>query len=231
MTRRLLPTAALVALTAGLAGCGGGDGDQGARAAGGSASAASGYTAAQLEQALLADAAGFRRAGEPDSGEYGTLKAVQSFAHLQREVKIDKSRCAGANPAGSPPGDAPAALVSFSGGAGGSATETLMAMPDADAAAQVRTRVPAGCARFRTLVGGQWAQHEVVERPGGAIGSGSRTVGVVTTSGGAHTKTWYVVARAPRLLATVSLYGPNATREDAERLARAALDQAARILG
>lgn len=188
-----------------------------------------GYTSDQLAQALLTEVPGYQKAGEPDSGSYGTLKAIQNAARLQRTAELDKPRCGTGRPGGAVPGDAPAALVTFAK-RGQTVTETLMGMPAADAEKQVNARIPTGCLKFRTKVGSQWSQHRVVESPKGDIGEGSRTVGVATTTGNTKTRTWYVVFRGRHYLATVTVYGPQATRAEAERLARNSLTQAARIL-
>ncbi|MER7542077.1 hypothetical protein ABTW95_03630 [Spirillospora sp. NPDC127506] len=230
MVHRFLPIVLLVT-AAGASACGGGG--ERAREVHSTARAevaGIGYTSDQLAQALLGEAPGYRRAGEPDSGEYGSLKAIQNAARLQRETTLDKPRCGRARPGGAVAGDVPAALVSFTGSAGQTATETLMGMSPADAEKQINARVPAGCLRFRTKVGSHWAEHRVVQTPRGDIGEGSRTVGVSTTSGAARTRTWYVVFRGRHYLATVSVFGPSVTREDAERLAREAHAQAERVL-
>ncbi|MEU6033799.1 hypothetical protein ABZ801_00150 [Actinomadura sp. NPDC047616] len=235
MAHRLLPLAVLTAtaLSVTLASCAGDDGDaEPLRTTDRAAPVGTGYTSDQLEQALLPDVSGYERAGEPDSGEYGSLKAIQNFDQLQDQVTLDKPRCAKAagRPAAGVDRGTPTAIVTFARGNGQTATETLMAMTTDAAEQQVKARVPAGCLTFRTRVGSQWSEHRVFEAPPGTLGGGSRTVGVTTTSGGSHTKTWYVVLRGRRFLATISLYGPNATRAEAEQLARAAYDQARRIL-
>lgn len=229
MAHRLLPIV-LLTTTAAITACGGGD--ERARPVHGTAPAeiaGVGYTSDQLRQALLTELPGYQKAGEPDSGPYGTLKAVQNAARLQRQTVLDKPQCGSNRPDGTVPGDVPAALVTFAK-QGQTVTETLMAMPAADAEKQIETRVPAGCLRFRTKVGSHWSQHRVVESPRGDIGQGSRTVGIATTSGNTHTRTWYVVYRGRHYLATVTVHGPRATRAEAETLARRSLKQAKRIL-
>jgi hypothetical protein len=215
---------------------GGGDGakTQQVKSTGRAALAGTAFTSDQLRQALLAEPTGYKRAGEPDAGEYGALKVVQNFEQLQRQVTLDKPNCAGK--AGGVPGgqaldkSAPAAIASFSKGNGQTVTETLMAMPTDAAEKYVAGRLPEACASFRAKVGGKWSEHRVVQSPPGAIGEGSRTVGVATRSGTSSMKTWYVVLHGRRYLATVSLIGPNATRAEAEQLARQADAQAQRIL-
>ncbi|MFC9977942.1 hypothetical protein ACFVH6_44250 [Spirillospora sp. NPDC127200] len=233
MAHRFLPTtAALTVLAAALTACGGDGGGaaEPARATGRAALAGTGYTSDQLKQALLRELPGYQRAGEPDSGEYGTRKAIQNFEQLQREVRLDKPRCAAAQPGRQVDKSVPAALTTFTKSGSQYVTETLMAMSDDEAEQQVKARVPAGCQTFRTRVGAQWSEHTVVEPPPGDIGEGSRVVGVTTTTGGSNTRTWYVVLRGRRYLATISLYGPTATRAEAERLARLAHEQAGKIL-
>ncbi|MEV4257521.1 hypothetical protein AB0J52_30560, partial [Spirillospora sp. NPDC049652] len=193
--------------------------------------ALTGYSSDQLKQALLADVTGYRRVGEPDAGEYGSLKGIQNFGQLQKQVTLDKPRCADA--AGAQPAvdkAAPAALTSFNRGDGQVVTETLMGMPDEAAQRQLDLRVPSGCLVFKTRVGTQTAEHRVSEFPGGTIGKGSRTVGVSTISGGSHTRAWYVVLRGRHCVATVSLFGPNATRAEVEQIARQAYDRSEHYL-
>ncbi|WP_245627637.1 hypothetical protein [Actinomadura oligospora] len=229
--RPLATSLALVtAATVGLAGCGGG-GSHGTGGGRRAALALTGYTSDQLKLALLTDITGYQRAGEPDSGEYGSLKGIQNFAQLQRQVTLDKPRCADAA-AGQPDVDraAPAALTSFNRGDGQVVTETLMGMPDEAAQRQIQRRVTSGCLAFRTRVGTRWAEHRVSEFPGGTIGRGSRTVGVSTISGTSHTRAWYVVLRGRHSVATVSLFGPNATRAEVEQLARQAYDRSEHYL-
>src|SRR3954470_1349408 len=52
------------------------------------------FTAVQLQQALLFEIPGYRRTGEPDSGEYGSLSAIQNFNRLHSQVRLDKPQCA-----------------------------------------------------------------------------------------------------------------------------------------
>jgi hypothetical protein len=218
------------------AACGGGgdaEGRQG-KPPGRAALAGTSYTSDQLQQALLTQAPGYRRNGEPDSGEYGALKAIQNFGQLRKQVGVDKIACraeGNAGPGGPPvdPGT-PAAITSFTRGNGQSVTETLMAMDADDADRHVNARVPAECRTFRTRIGGQWATHRVVDAESTLIGGGARTLGVATHSGGSSLKSWYVVVRGRRYLATISLVGPAATGAEAEQLARLADAQARRIL-
>lgn len=153
MAHRLLPIILAATAAAAVSACGGG----GERArpvhgTGPAEIAGVGYTSGQLAQALLTEVPGYRKAGEPDSGSYGTLRAIQNAARLQRQVVLDKPRCGTGGPDGSVPADVPAALVTFAK-KGQTVTETLMGMSVADAEKQVNARVPAGCLRFRTKVG------------------------------------------------------------------------------
>ncbi|MFI0480465.1 hypothetical protein [Actinomadura sp. 9N215] len=228
MARRLLPIV-LLSASAAVTACGGGERARPVHGTARAEVAGVRYTADQLAQALLVHAPGYRRAADPDAGEYGTLKAVQNAARLQRETELDKPRCGTARPGAAVAADVPAALVTFAK-KGLTVTETLMGMPAADAEKQVNARVPAGCLRFRTKIGSHLADHRVVETPKGEIGEGSRTVGVATVSGAARTRTWYVVFRGRHYLATITVFGPTATRTEAERLAQAARTQATEIL-
>ncbi|HEY7485696.1 MAG TPA: hypothetical protein VH912_14625 [Streptosporangiaceae bacterium] len=205
----------------------------GAQPPGGRVPAGTGYSSDQLEQALLTEIAGYRRAAEPESGEYATLRAVQNLNQLQRQVKLDKPQCAGATrtiDTSAEVDSAPAAIATFAKGFGQYATEALMTVPDATAEQLVKLRVPASCRSFRTRVGGKWSAHQIVEATHGRLGQGSRTVGVSTVTGSSRVKTWYVVLRSRGYVATVTLYGPNATRSEAEELARKVYERAERVL-
>lgn len=200
---------------------------------GGRVPAGTGYTSDQLEQALLTDITGYREAGDPESGEYGALRAIQNLAQLQRQIKLNKPRCAAATRTFDTSPDvqtAPAALATFQKGFGQYATEALLTVPDDLAEHLVELRVPASCRSFQSTVGGRSSSHQVVEATRGRIGEGSRTVGVATVTGASRVKTWYVVLRSHGYLATVTVFGPNATRAEAEQIARGAYERAERNL-
>ncbi|GAA2109284.1 hypothetical protein [Actinomadura alba] len=221
--------AAVLAVSVGAAACGGGDtppsGETAAHPPPGT-----GYTSDQLQQALLTELPGYQRAGEPDSGEYGALDAIQNFNRLQGQVRLDKPQCANTTQNFDTTQQAtPAAITTFAKNNGQNVTETLIRVSAETADRQVRIRVPPSCRNFRAHVGDQWSTHRVVEARG-RLGEGSRTVGVATTSGTSHVKTWYVVLKARGYLATITLYGPNVTRAEAEQIARQAHLQAERIL-
>jgi hypothetical protein len=228
-TRRVLGTVLLITVAA--SGCGGGGDRPGAKEAYTNPPPGTGYTSDQLQQALLTDVSGYQRAGEPDSGQYGSLDAIQNFNQLQSQVKLDKPQCANTGHGFTTAQQAaPAAIATFAKANGQSVTETLMRVSADTADRQVAIRVAPACRSFRARVGDQWSTHQVVEATRGRLGEGSRTVGVATTSGASHVKTWYVVLKARGYLATITLYGPNVTRTEAEQLARLAYEQAERIL-
>jgi hypothetical protein len=225
-------TAVLVVLALAAGGCGGGGGDRPGPSRGlANAPVGTGYTSDQLQQALLTELPGYQRAGEPDSGEYGSLDAIQSVNRLQSQVRLDKPRCAatghGFNTAQV---SAPAAIMSLAKSDGQKVTEMLIRVAAGTADREVNVRVPPDCRRFRARVDDQWSDHYVVEATRGRLGDGSRTVGMSTTSGTSHVKTWYVVLKSRGYLATITLYGPDVTRAEAEKIARQAYDQAERIL-
>lgn len=236
-TAAVIATAAALAtaLTTALTGCASGSSSsaQPAGPPGGRVPAGTGYSSDQLEQALLTEIAGYRPTAEPESGEYGSLRAIQNLSRLQRQVKLDKPQCAGATrtiETSTEVDSAPAAIATFAKGFGQYATETLMTVPDEIAERLVKLRVPASCRSFHTKVGGKLSTHRVVEATRGRLGQGSRTVGVATVSGASHVRTWYVVLRSRGYVATVTVYGPNAGRVEAERLARQVYERAERIL-
>ncbi len=224
----------VAAVTAALTGCAGGtssaqpDGPPGGRVPAGT-----GYSSDQLEQALLTDIVGYRQAAQPESGEYGSLRAIQNLAQVQRQVKLDKPHCVAATRTFDASPDvqgAPAAIATFEKGFGQYATEALLTVPAGLAEHLVKLRVPATCRSFHSKVGVRSSAHQVVEATRGRLGEGSRTVGVATVSGSSRVKTWYVVLRSHGYLATVTLYGPGATRVEAEQIARRAYERAERNL-
>ncbi|MEV5712073.1 hypothetical protein [Actinoallomurus sp. NPDC052274] len=191
------------------------------------------YNADQLAQALLTDIPGYERSGVPQSGQYGALTAVRNSLQMQQAAKFDKPECASSTRAVSSNKavwSAPSAFIAFAKGRDQTVSETLMAVGPDVAAQQVALRVPASCKSFRTRVGDRWLTGSVVEARGARIGEGSRSVGVATTAGTTMVKTWSVVLRSRGYLATLTLYGPAATQDEAEGLARQAYQQAERIL-
>ncbi|MCO5987977.1 hypothetical protein NE235_17895 [Actinoallomurus spadix] len=195
--------------------------------------ASEGYNADQLTQALLTDIPGYEHSGVSQSGQYGTLTSVRNALQMQQAAKLDKPECASSTRAVSSNKDvwsAPAAFVAFAKGRDQTVSEILMAVGPDVAAQQVGLRVPASCRSFRASVGGRWSTGSIVEARGARIGEATRTVGVATTTGAATVKTWYVVLRSRGYLAAITLFGPNATRDEAENLARQAYQQAERIL-
>jgi hypothetical protein len=225
-----------VAAVIAVSGCGGGGGASSAQPdepPGGRVPAGTGYNSDQLEQALLPEITGYRRTGQPESGEYGSLRAIRNFTQLQRQVKLDMPECADATrtfDASPEMQRAPAAITTFIKGFGQYATESLMTVPDEISERLVRLRIPADCRSFRTTVGDSVSSHQVIAAARGRLGDGSRTVGVATVSGSSRVRTWYVVLRSGGYVATVTLYGPNATRTEAEQLARRVYQRAERVL-
>lgn len=234
MARTTAAAALAILIATAVSGCAGDESSgQPDEPPGGRVPAGTGYTSDQLELALLTELVGYRRTAEPESGEYGSLRAIRNVTQLQRQVKLDKPECAGATRTFDASPDvqrAPAALATFAKGFGQYATEALMTVPDDIAERLVKLRIPAGCRSFRTKVGGAQSSHQVIATARGRLGQGSRTVGVATVSGTSRVKTWYVVLRSRGYVATVTLYGPNATRTEAEQLARRVYERAERAL-
>ncbi|PKK16362.1 MAG: hypothetical protein BUE48_000905 [Thermomonospora sp. CIF 1] len=227
----MLTCAALATACGGQSGDGKAGADQESERA---APAGTGYTSDQLRQALPTELSGYRRTGEPEAGEYASLKSIANFLQLQRQVTYDKPRCAKVTGASVALDEelrtVPAAVAIFSKGGGHSVSTTLMAVPNSTAERHVQVRMPEQCKQFRTKINGKWAEHEVVEAGSGDTGLGSRIVGVASTLNETAVKTWYVVLRGRGYLATIALYGPTATRAEAEQLARQTYDHAERIL-
>ncbi|MDN3353097.1 hypothetical protein [Actinomadura sp. DC4] len=235
MTSRTPSALAALLLLALVAGCGGGGGGHvAATSSPSSAAPAPGsYNADQLTQALLTDIPGYVRSGAPQWGEYGSLAAVQNLNQMQQAVKLDKPQCASSTRALNQEKAvqaAPSALAAFTHGTRQSVTETLMAVGPDVAARQVKVRIPLGCRSIRVKVGRVWVSDTLVEPSGAHIGEGSRTAGVLTSTGTTTVRTWFVVLRSRGYLATITLYGPGATQAEAERYARRAYQQAERIL-
>lgn len=225
----------VVGLLLAVAGCGGSSGgDRATPTKTATKPATSGsYNADELAQALLPDVAGYVRSSAPQAGEYNSLAAVQNSTQMQQTVKMDKPQCAAASRALATDKNiqsAPAALVSYAKGRRQTMSETLMAVGPDIATQRVRLRVPASCRTFHTRVGNRQTVNQITEATGSRIGEGSHTIGVTTTLGPTTVHTWSVLLRSRGYLAAITLYGPNATRGEAETLARQAYQQAERIL-
>jgi len=226
------PLAMLAILAPAVAACSGGGSPDDGGDAGQAAPIGTGYTSDQLRQALPTELAGYQRAGEPDAGEYASLTASQNYAQLQRQITLDKPKCSSTSRI-SGLDAAPSALAVFVKPSGQSVSTMLMGVTGPTAEQQLRVRVPAGCRSFRSKVGDQWSTHEVIEAGGqntGSLGLGSRTVGITTVTGNTAVRTWYVLLRGRGYLGTITLYGPNVTRTEAEQLAKTTYQHAERIL-
>lgn len=243
--RRIAAAAAVAAAVLAAVACAGCAAEAGSGDAPGAAGPANGapLTAARLESALLPRIDGYTPFGEPESGEYGSLRAVQQGRRLQQAATLDKPECARVTPGFADDARvqrAPAASVAFARSAGLTVHEMLIALPPDIANDHLDYRVPRSCRRYRARIDGQSFTYRVVERDSGDAGTGigdaSRTVGVaVTTAAGGsggprHTKIWHVAFRGGGYVGFITLSGARADRARAEQLARAAFEQVERSL-
>ncbi len=211
-----------------LAACAGGSSSQGT---GGSQPRRAGYTAQQLRGALLTSVDGAKPAAPVDSGRYGSLRGVKDTQDSMRGLRIIPARCARAAKTGLDSGAlsaAPATVVSFRHGGGG-VSEVLVAPRNALAVAALGSRIPAGCSRYRAVVGGRSYAYTVKEEPAPDLGQAAREIRV-RASGTTTVDVWTVIYRANGYVGAVTTVGPSGTRTDIESIARAAYDKAARTL-
>ena len=190
------------------------------------------YNAAQLTQALLTDIPGYEMSGAPQSGQYGTLTAVRNSLQMQQAAKLDKPQCASSTRAVSSEKavwSVPSALVAFVKGRDQTVSETLMAVGPDVAAQQVGLRVPPRAATSASPSAGagrparSWtaAAHDRRGIPD------RRRLDDLRNDIGPDVVRRTALARIPRHDHAVR---SGATRDEAERLAQQAYQQAERIL-
>jgi hypothetical protein len=223
----------------GLTGCSGGsaagNGSPGGTAAGMAVSKQNGYSAAQLENALLARVNGARPVSKPNAGSYAALPEVAAAARMTGSTVSPKA-CAmatvlpGAALDARVLGSAPAAVVSFRVGSNG-VSEVLAAPADAATAAALGKPIPASCDRYSASVSGKTLQYAVHQNWIQGIGrQPARVLDIVTLGQRPPTSVWSLIYRGNGFVGAITVTGPNASEAAVRELGQQAYAYAAKTL-
>jgi hypothetical protein len=212
-------------VAAGLSGCGNGASSAAVSASGSVAKATSdgGFTAAMLRRALLTRVNGVAAAAPASSGKYASLPTRGAGKQAASAVQVTPKGCAGAATSGFDPtalAGAPAAAVTFRVATNG-VSEVLIASSAKSASRALAMHVPAECARYKEKVAGRTYTYGVKERPVTGIGEQAQVLNVQSV--GAKSATlWSLIYRGKGFVGTVTVIGPNASRQAVTELGQQA---------
>ncbi|WP_433183637.1 hypothetical protein [Actinoallomurus sp. CA-150999] len=177
------------------------------------------YTAEQLERALIkppADATNVKT----ESGVADTVLSRLGESGPSAAAGTPAPGCMARGPAGRwAVGRTPVAFLSFGRGETFS-TVLLSASSDAQTRRFLTQALPKTCRSVRTNVGGTSTTATIVADDPYAIGEGGRVRETDETTGGVRLRVWEVDFVGAGYLASCQVGGLNATRAEAERLAR-----------
>ncbi|MFL6051957.1 MAG: hypothetical protein ACJ72W_03415 [Actinoallomurus sp.] len=188
------------------------------RAASTSSSPSVRYTAEQLKRAVIdppADATHVKT----ESGTADTV--ITRFGATGATAAVTAAPgCITSGPAGlGAAGRTPTALVSFTRGQTFTAV-MLFAVSDAQARQRATRPLPKACRSFKATAGGTTMSAKTVTDDPYTLGNGGRIHEMDETTSGVHVHLWNIVFFGPGYAASCEVDGLNATRADAERLAR-----------
>jgi hypothetical protein len=217
------------AAVAGLGGCTNGPSTTTASMA--KASSAAGLTAAQLRGALLTRVNGVGAAAPASSGKYSSLTAAIISKNGANAAQVTPRACAGAaatrfNLAAL--AASPAAAVTFKVGSNG-VSEVLIASAAKTASAAVAGHIPAECAKYQAKVGGKTYTYAATEQKITGIGQQAQVLSV-QADGAKSDDLWSLSYRGKGFVGTVTVVGPNASKEAVTELGKQAYAYAAKSL-
>jgi hypothetical protein len=216
------------AAVAGLSGCS--DGPSTATASMAKASSDRGLTAAQLRGALLTRVNGVAAAAPASSGKYSSLTAANAGKNGAGAVQVTPKTCAGAATGFNPTALAasPAAAVTFKIGSNG-VSEVLIASSAKAASAALAGHIPAECAKYQATVGGKTYTYGATEQKVTGIGQQAQILNV-QAAGAKSDNRWSLIYRGKGFVGTVTVVGPNASREAVTELGKQAYAYAVKTL-
>ncbi|HEX7164585.1 MAG TPA: hypothetical protein VF223_25485 [Trebonia sp.] len=215
------------AAVAGLSGCS--NGPSTATASMAKASSDGGLTAAQLRGALLTRVNGVAAAAPASSGRYSSLTAANTSKNGADAVRVTPKACAAAagfNPAAL--AASPAAAVTFKVGSN-EVSEVLIASSAKTASTALAAHIPAECAKYEAKVGGKTYTYGATEQKVTGIGQQAKVLNV-QAAGVKSNNRWSLIYRGKDFVGTVTVVGPNASKEAVTELGRQAYAYAVKTL-
>lgn len=217
------------AAVAGLSGCSNGPSTAPASVA--KASSDGGLTAAQLRGALLTRVNGVAAAAPASSGKYSSLTATNTSKNGAGDIQVTPKTCAGAAATGFNPtalAASPAAAVTFKVGSNG-VSEVLVASTAKTAAAALAGHIPAECAKYQAKVGGKTYTYAATEQKITGIGQQAQVLNE-QAAGAKSNNLWSLIYRGKGFVGTVTVVGPNASKEAVTELGKQAYAYAVKTL-
>jgi hypothetical protein len=218
----------LPAVVAGAAGCSNGAAGT-SSASVDKASSTGGISATMLRKALLTRVNGVAAAAPASIGHYSSMTGTDSKAPAG--VQVTPAACTGAATLGFDPtalGGAPAAAVTFRVGTDG-VSEVLIASSAASASSALAGHVPAECARYEEKIDGKTITYGVKEQAITGIGKQAKILNVRAV-GAAPDNLWSIIYRGAGFVGTVTVVGPNASKQAVQQLGQQAYAFAAKTL-
>ena len=215
---------------AGLSGCSG-NGTSTATASVAKTSSDGGLTAAQLRGALLTRVNGVAAAAPASSGKYSSLTTVNISKTGAKAVQATPKTCTGTTATGFNPtalAGAPAAAVTFQVGSNG-ITEVLIASSAKTASTTLAKHIPAECAKYQATIGGKTYTYGTTEQKVTGIGQQAQVLSV-QAAGAKSNDLWSLIYRGKGFVGTVTVVGPNASKEAVTELGKQAYAYAAKSL-
>src|SRR6185437_130179 len=216
------------AAVAGLSSCS--SGPSTATASMAKASSDTGLTAAQLRGALLTRVNGVAAAAPASSGKYSSLTAANTSKNGANAGQVTPKTCAGAAAGFNPTALAasPAAAVTFKVGSNG-VSEVLIASSAKTAATALAGHIPAEGAKYQAKVAGKTYTYGAAEQKVTGIGQQAQVLNV-QAAGAKSNNLWSLIYRGKGFVGTVTVVGPNASKEAVTELGKQAYAYAAKTL-
>jgi hypothetical protein len=214
---------------AGVAGCTGGG--HPAATVPVSTAVASGFSASELQGALLTRVNGVPAALPASSGRYASLPAATTDRQTTDGVRVTPAACTKPATEGfdmTALAAAPAAAVTFRV-AGNTVSEVLVASAAALASAAIAAHVPAQCARYEEKAAGKTVKYDLTEEAVTGIGQQARALNTYP-DGATSDNLWSLIYRGKGFVGTVTVLGPNASEQAVRELGQQAYAFAAKTL-
>jgi hypothetical protein len=190
-----------------------------------------GLTAAQLRGALLTRVNGVAAAAPASSGKYSSLTAANISNNGANAVQVTPKTCAGAAATGfnsAALAASPAAAVTFKVGSNG-VSEVLIASSAKTASTALAGHIPAECANYQAKAGGKTYTYAATEQKITGIGQQAQVLSVQAADAKSNNR-WSLIYRGKGFVGTVTVVGPNASKEAVMELGQQAYAYAAKSL-
>ena len=196
------------------------------------ASSDTGLTAAQLRGALLTRVNGVAAAAPASSGKYSLLAKANTSTTGANAAQGTPKTCAGAAATGfnlTALAAAPAAAVTFRVGGNGISEVLIAASSAKTASTALAGHIPAECAKYQAKVGGKTYTYGTTEQKVSGIGQQAQVLSVQAAGVKSNNRS-SLIYRGKGFVGTVTVVGPNASKEAVTELGMQAYAYAVKSL-